>query len=100
MKPRQSAGSSLCTSCATSAPYSYQSRSDWNPNSALTLSIDSLCCAFHVCTSSRPGSAARNPAFDVTPTRFVTGYVTERGVFGPGELPASVFPAPGQLMTR
>jgi S-methyl-5-thioribose-1-phosphate isomerase len=47
-----------------------------------------------------PGSAARNPAFDVTPTRFVTGYVTERGVFGPGELPASVFPAPGQLMTR
>ncbi|HEU4454544.1 MAG TPA: S-methyl-5-thioribose-1-phosphate isomerase [Longimicrobium sp.] len=42
-----------------------------------------------------PGSAARNPAFDVTPARFVSGYVTERGVFRPGELPPSVFPAPG-----
>ena len=26
-----------------------------------------------------PGSAAANPAFDVTPARLVTGYVTERG---------------------
>ena len=40
-----------------------------------------------------PGSAARNPAFDMTPARFVTGFVTERGVFAPGELPASCFPA-------
>lgn len=36
-----------------------------------------------------PGSPARNPAFDVTPARFVTGIVTERGVFRPGEVPAS-----------
>lgn len=27
-----------------------------------------------------PGSAARNPAFDVTPARLVTGLITERGV--------------------
>jgi methylthioribose-1-phosphate isomerase len=27
-----------------------------------------------------PGSPAGNPAFDVTPARFVTGFVTERGV--------------------
>jgi methylthioribose-1-phosphate isomerase len=27
-----------------------------------------------------PGSAAGNPAFDVTPARLVTGFVTERGV--------------------
>ncbi len=39
-----------------------------------------------------PGSAARNPAFDMTPARFVTGYVTEQGVFAPGELPAVVLP--------
>ncbi|HEX2201935.1 MAG TPA: S-methyl-5-thioribose-1-phosphate isomerase [Longimicrobium sp.] len=38
-----------------------------------------------------PGSAARNPAFDVTPARFVTGYVTECGVFAPGALPESCF---------
>jgi methylthioribose-1-phosphate isomerase len=27
-----------------------------------------------------PGSPARNPAFDVTPARLVTGFITERGV--------------------
>jgi methylthioribose-1-phosphate isomerase len=27
-----------------------------------------------------PGSAAGNPAFDVTPARLVTGFITERGV--------------------
>jgi methylthioribose-1-phosphate isomerase len=27
-----------------------------------------------------PGSAAANPAFDVTPARLVTGFITERGV--------------------
>jgi methylthioribose-1-phosphate isomerase len=26
-----------------------------------------------------PGSAAANPAFDVTPARLVTGLITERG---------------------
>ena len=26
-----------------------------------------------------PGSAAANPGFDVTPSRLVTGFVTERG---------------------
>ena len=40
-----------------------------------------------------PGCVARNPAFDVTPARLVTAYVTERGVFPAGALPADVFPA-------
>jgi methylthioribose-1-phosphate isomerase len=40
-----------------------------------------------------PGCSARNPAFDVTPARLVTAYVTEAGVFEAGALPASVFPA-------
>jgi methylthioribose-1-phosphate isomerase len=30
-----------------------------------------------------PGAAALNPAFDVTPARYVTGYVTDRGVVQP-----------------
>ena len=38
-----------------------------------------------------PGSAAANPAFDVTPARLVTGLVTERGVVAPAAL-ASLFP--------
>lgn len=40
-----------------------------------------------------PGCTARNPAFDVTPARLVTAYVTEAGVFSAGALPADVFPA-------
>jgi len=27
-----------------------------------------------------PGSSAANPAFDVTPARLITGFVTERGI--------------------
>jgi methylthioribose-1-phosphate isomerase len=32
------------------------------------------------------GSAAANPAFDVTPTRLVTGLITERGIVAPADL--------------
>jgi methylthioribose-1-phosphate isomerase len=39
-----------------------------------------------------PGCSARNPAFDVTPARLVTAYVTECGVFASGALPAECFP--------
>ncbi len=31
-------------------------------------------------------SKARNPAFDVTPSKYVTGFITEYGIFKPGEL--------------
>jgi len=31
-------------------------------------------------------ATARNPAFDMTPARYVTGIITEAGVFKPGEL--------------
>lgn len=32
------------------------------------------------------GTAAANPAFDVTPARLVTGFITERGLFAPAAL--------------
>ena len=32
------------------------------------------------------GEEAWNPAFDVTPAKFIKGFVTEVGVFAPGEL--------------
>jgi methylthioribose-1-phosphate isomerase len=35
-----------------------------------------------------PTTAVCNPAFDVTPARFVTGIITERGTATPGELAA------------
>lgn len=36
-----------------------------------------------------PEQPVRNPAFDVTPAEYVTGFVTERGVFTPAELEAA-----------
>ncbi len=33
------------------------------------------------------GSGARNPAFDITPARYVTGYITEVGILSVDELP-------------
>jgi len=41
------------------------------------------------------GARAHNPAFDVTPARFITGLVTERGVLAvaAGETPARVLGA-------
>jgi len=35
---------------------------------------------------SSPGSAALNPAFDVTPARLVTAIITEKGIFNPEDL--------------
>jgi len=39
------------------------------------------------CRVAPIGSRALNPAFDVTPAKYVTGFITERGVFKPGRLP-------------
>jgi S-methyl-5-thioribose-1-phosphate isomerase len=35
---------------------------------------------------ANPGSAARNPGFDVTPAELITGIITPGGIFSPGEL--------------
>ncbi|MBI4175970.1 MAG: S-methyl-5-thioribose-1-phosphate isomerase [Candidatus Aenigmarchaeota archaeon] len=36
--------------------------------------------------TSSPGSLAKNPAFDVTPARYITGIITEKGIVKPSEL--------------
>ncbi|MDD5110962.1 MAG: S-methyl-5-thioribose-1-phosphate isomerase [Candidatus Altiarchaeota archaeon] len=36
------------------------------------------------------GSKARNPAFDITPAKYVTGIITEEGILNPWEKPASL----------
>jgi len=38
------------------------------------------------CRISPKESRARNPAFDVTPARYITGIITERGIFRPEEV--------------
>jgi methylthioribose-1-phosphate isomerase len=35
---------------------------------------------------SNPGSKASNPAFDVTPAKLVSGFITEKGIFASGKL--------------
>jgi len=37
-------------------------------------------------TSLRGGDLAFNPAFDVTPAKYITGFITESGVIKPGDL--------------
>ena len=39
---------------------------------------------------SPEGSPCANPAFDVTPARLVTGIITEKGLFKPGEISKAV----------
>ena len=29
------------------------------------------------------GALARNPSFDVTPAKYITGFITEKGIIGP-----------------
>ncbi|MDW8344893.1 MAG: S-methyl-5-thioribose-1-phosphate isomerase, partial [Verrucomicrobiae bacterium] len=38
------------------------------------------------CRLAPRGARAANPAFDVTPARYITGIITERGIFRPREL--------------
>jgi S-methyl-5-thioribose-1-phosphate isomerase len=33
-----------------------------------------------------PGSHALNPAFDVTPAKYITAFITEKGIIKPGEI--------------
>lgn len=35
---------------------------------------------------ANPGSRARNPGFDITPPELITGIITPKGIFKPGEL--------------
>lgn len=34
---------------------------------------------------SSPGSEALNPAFDVTPAKYISGFITEKGIFSPAK---------------
>jgi S-methyl-5-thioribose-1-phosphate isomerase len=40
----------------------------------------------HTIRMASPGSEALNPAFDVTPARYITGFITEKGIFTPEEI--------------
>ena len=40
----------------------------------------------HTIQVSSPDSPAENPAFDVTPAKYITGIITEKGIFKPAEI--------------
>ncbi len=40
----------------------------------------------HTIRMASPGSHALNPAFDVTPARYITGFITEKGILKPDEI--------------
>jgi len=42
--------------------------------------------SFHGVRVAPKGSKALNPAFDVTPARYITGFITEKGIVSPREL--------------
>ncbi len=44
--------------------------------------------ALHTVTVLPEGVKARNPHFDVTPAKYVTGYITEKGIYTPQKLKA------------
>lgn len=39
--------------------------------------------AYRLVQVPKEGTPARNPSFDVTPAKYVTGFITERGIIGP-----------------
>jgi len=39
----------------------------------------------HRILTSSPGSGALNPAFDVTPSKYISGFITEKGILIPGK---------------
>lgn len=40
---------------------------------------------FNGCQLANPGSPALNPAFDITPAKYITGIITPKGIFPPKE---------------
>jgi len=42
--------------------------------------------AMHTILMASPGSHALNPAFDVTPAKYISGFITERGIIKPAEI--------------
>jgi len=53
---------------------------------------EEVTCVFGTCRIAPEGVAVRNLAFDVTPARYVTAIITERGAFRPGDLKELALP--------
>lgn len=57
-----------------------------NEDEVLTYSGPDLEGVMRTIRMASPGSHALNPAFDVTPARFITGFITEKGIINPNDL--------------
>lgn len=61
---------------------------DWETTDASTIEIEERAEMEVLGDIYAAGTKAANPAFDITPARLVTGFITERGICDAGGLPA------------
>ena len=73
--------------CASGADVPIEYRGDEEMHYQVGPDVDGIPRRIRV---TAPGSPVLNPAFDVTPSRLVTGIITERGIVRPGETSGSV----------
>ncbi len=73
--------STIDTKCASGDDITIEERSD--DEVLYTRGLDDSGQVVRVRTAP-DGSSGRNPAFDVTPARYVTSIITEKGTFKPG----------------
>ncbi len=63
---------------------------DFNCDSGADIPIEERTAeevsSVHGVAVASPGSPVRNPAFDVTPAKYITGIITEKGIFKPEDL--------------
>jgi len=59
-----------------------------NEDEVLTYTGPDSNGVMHSIRMASPGSHAMNPAFDVTPAKYITGFITEKGILTPVELSA------------
>lgn len=57
-----------------------------NEDEVLTYTGSDSKGSMHTIRMASPGSHALNPAFDVTPARFIAGFITEKGIIKANEL--------------
>jgi methylthioribose-1-phosphate isomerase len=67
-------------SCETGNEIPIEERSEEEVHYQEGPDKDGKICKIRV---SSPGSAALNPAFDVTPSKYITGIITEKGIISP-----------------
>ncbi len=76
-------GSTFDTSCSDGSKIEIEFR---DPEEVSHFTGPDKDGVLHKIQVSNPGSMAVNPGFDVTPFRYISGYITEKGIIKAGEV--------------